>query len=195
MQILRGIQNLGFKSAVIAGGALRDDYTGKPISDIDIFVWDHCYSIQEWKTIPEVPLIESCLSSVIGSNNWKQLLKSSYGPNPDNKLTRIWEYQTSHFPVQVIMTKMKPVEHIEKHFDFGLCKVWSDGVKIRYTPDFLRDVKNKTLTLVAKEMCQREFDYAMQVHHEKLQAKYPTFNTIIPPYNQKLHNEFVLNYR
>ena len=37
---LQKLQNMGFTSAIIAGGSIRDDYTGHPINDFDIFLWD-----------------------------------------------------------------------------------------------------------------------------------------------------------
>lgn len=40
VRILRRLQQFGYKSAIIAGGAIRDDYTGKEINDFDIFLWD-----------------------------------------------------------------------------------------------------------------------------------------------------------
>ncbi|MDE1830562.1 MAG: hypothetical protein KGI25_09585, partial [Thaumarchaeota archaeon] len=40
VRILRKLQQFGYKSAIIAGGAIRDNFTGKEINDYDIFLWD-----------------------------------------------------------------------------------------------------------------------------------------------------------
>lgn len=44
LKILRRLQAFGYKSAIIAGGAIRDDFTKKDITDYDIFLHDPRHS-------------------------------------------------------------------------------------------------------------------------------------------------------
>ena len=37
--VLKQMHKVGYHSAIIAGGAVRDSYFKKPIKDVDVFYW------------------------------------------------------------------------------------------------------------------------------------------------------------
>ena len=64
-------------------------------------------------------------------------------------------------------------------------KVW----RVHFSDEFLRDQKNKTLTLSDVNMNIREFEYIMEHHLPKLKAKYPSYSLVVPPYLQHLQDQ------
>lgn len=214
VKILHRLQQFGYKSAIIAGGAIRDDFTGKEINDYDIFLWDPRMS-QEFHNPCSMSSrldLESDAFEIERRTEFADLLQTLeidqifqpglYGPlasvdgNPLNrpgigaKLTGIWEAQLEYNEYQLIYTQVPPIKHVEKFFDIGLCKAYCDGIKIRYTPDFMKDIKNCTFTIVAQDMSQEQFNYTIDYHVDKLEWKYPGFNIDVAPHNQTLFAEY-----
>lgn len=215
VKILRTLQQFGYKSAILAGGAIRDDFTGKPINDFDIFLWDPRHS-REFDGLTdhqgrERIDITSTNFDMERTSDFVDLLQTldvdqlfsdcGYGPLTGDgekldtpgigaKLSGIWEAQHDFHTYQLIYTILPPIEHLEKFFDIGLCKAYCDGEKIRYTPDFMHDVKNKTFTIVGQEMTPEQFKYAIEHHIKKLQWKYPSHQIKVAPHNQKLFEDY-----
>jgi hypothetical protein len=198
VQTLRMIQSVGFSSAIIAGGAVRDLYLGKDISDIDIFVWDPEFSTETldygyhddfsdydgvaawWEILglddPDLfnahDTIEQCFDGYMYSDT-------------SEKITRMWNIHKEGIKYQIIFTRVRPEEHIKKYFNIGLCKAYCNGTKFTLLPDFIKDAKRNTLTIVGQDMTQWEFDYTVNHHIPKLKLKYPNFTMKIAPHNQK----------
>ena len=201
IKILRKLQAIGFTSAIIAGGAVRDDYADESINDFDIFMWDPNHSNEyPTKQIKEGQSNEDyfygLFSKILDTDSLEQLLSSDpengYAENQAGdgsigaQLTSIWEGLTDFSLYQFIFTKINPVDHVNKYFDIGFCKAYCDGTKIRYTQDFLHDWKNKTFTIVGENMTQDQFNYVMEYHVDKLEWKYPHFQVEVAPHNQHL---------
>jgi hypothetical protein len=179
IKILRKLQAYGYKSGIIAGGAVRDDYLNEEISDYDFFLF--CPdSSTEFSSIPNE---DTMFRKIFGTSDMEKIHNGGYG----NLIQGIYELRTDYQIYQVIYTPIDPVQYVNKYFDVGLCKAYCDGKKIRYTPDFLRDVKEKTLSIVAQEMTQDQFNYTMDVHVDKLKWKYPNYDICIPHYNIPLY--------
>lgn len=196
IRTLHCIQAAGFSSALIAGGAVRDLYFDILPTDIDIFVWDPRYSDEPAKTVYDAHPDKE-------HDFWWNTLKLTHKPHshvPDEvyrvyddeygvggfgKITAVINVMKNFIPLQIIFTELKPIEHVNQYFDIGLCKAYCDGTKLRYTPDFMQDKKNKTFTIVGKDMTQEEFDYILSHHVPKLQHKYPGYKVCIAPWNQR----------
>lgn len=219
VKILRRLQQFGYKSAIIAGGAIRDDYTGESISDYDIFLWDPRQSNEFDRLInpvtykPRLDVESACFeqeqtswfTSLLNADIVEQIfMQGGYAGGPTNGdgdaldtpgigsyLTSIWEAEVEYDTYQLIYTPIKPVDHVNKHFDIGLCKAYCDGDKIRYTQDFLRDVRDKTFTICGQGMTPESFEYCMEYHIDKLEWKYPSFTTKVAPHNQKLYDDYL----
>ena len=178
---LKLIQNAGFTSAIIAGGAFRDLYHNIEPKDIDIFVWDPEFSDEQpewqhttaftnddddtsircWRTILELDP-EDSITLIYGEY-------SSFCA----RNTAVWDIWKSGINIQIIFTKTKPVDHMHRYFDIGLCKCYHDGHKVHYTDDFMTDANNKLLTIVAPYMTREEYATTMHVHVPALRKKYP----------------------
>ncbi len=209
IRILRRLQTFGYRTAILAGGAIRDDFTHKPINDYDIFLWDPRHSrefsgmdlksasFEMERTTEFVDILQTLELDQLFHDN------GPYGPctgdgDPLNspgigaKLTGVWEAELDYNKYQLIYTKINPIEHLNLYFDIGLCKAYCDSVKIRYTPDFMKDINNRTLTILAEEMTYDQFEYAYDYHIDKLRLKYPTFKVVVAPHNQHLFELYQL---
>lgn len=212
VRILRRLQQFGYTSAIIAGGAIRDDYAKKEINDYDIFLWDPRLSgefknkINPLNLQPQIDFQSESFDidrttefvDLLHSLDVDQIFRSGmYGPLTGDgqklstpgigaNLTGVWEAQLDYYDYQLIYTQVAPIEHVEKYFDIGLCKAYCDGTKIRYTPDFLKDMKNRTFTIVGQGMTQDQFNYVVDYHIDKIEWKYPGFRIAVVPHNQSL---------
>lgn len=201
IRTLQLIKNAGFESAIIAGGAIRDLYFDIMPTDIDIFVWDPHFSPEgtdhaAWYANSGGTFWEDVLklnrrSTVYTSDCVRQSFVD-YGPQQigSGKITAVWNVLKGYMPYQIIFTVEKPTTHIMKFFDVGLCKAYCDGDVVRYTSEFMHDAKNEQFTVLGQDMSQREFNYAMDHHIPKLQAKFPKYKTVIADHNQKLYLDY-----
>jgi len=187
------LQKAGFESAIIAGGCFRDIYHGWMPRDIDIFVWDPTFSNETtpfkelsdnrkgnpghvWRTGTNVDSIWVDLFRLDDFD----VIEQKFGEYDENggKITAVWDIYKSSIPFQVIMTKIPPLEHMEQNFNIGLCKVYCDGTKVRFTGDFMRDAHNKTLTICAKNMTQQEYNFTQDIHIPRLKDKFPNHKVV-----------------
>lgn len=187
------LQKAGFESAIIAGGCFRDIYHGWYPRDIDIFVWDPTFSNETtpfkelsnnrkenpghvWRTGTEIDTIWIDLFRLEDFDRIEQ----KFGEYDENsgKITAVWDIWKAEINFQVIMTKVPPIEHMEQNFNIGLCKVYCDGTKVRFTGDFMKDAHNKTFTICAKNMTQAEYNSTIDIHIPRLRSKYPNHKVI-----------------
>lgn len=222
IKILRRLQQFGYKTSIIAGGAVRDEYLDQEITDFDIFLWDPRHS-QEFDTIhnpnPTKPQLDfdkdsfeleqtSWFAAILGLDTINQIFQHGGYTGPVTgdgqpisttgigaQLTSIWEFTTEFNKYQLIYTHCEPKLHVDRHFDFGLCKAYCDGEKIRYTPDFLRDVKQESFTIVAEALSGEQFAYAIDHHLPKMKKKYPRYNLAVAPHNIRLYNDYLISNR
>jgi hypothetical protein len=188
-----------FPLPLLAGGSIRDDYMGQGnfINDYDIFIKDVSDHFTEDGNFEEV--ISGMIERVFPRNDTYELLfdneyqtleeqhadKADVKPGSHNQIASVWEIDEEGLTYQMIFTKNDPIVHVEKYFDIGFCKAYCDGKKIRYTDDFLHDVKNRTLTIVGDEMTEEQVNYAIYHHAEKLQWRYDNFRVVVPHRYQK----------
>ena len=184
------LQAAGFESAIIAGGAFRDIYHGWYPRDIDIFVWDPAFSNEKtpfeklknnrkenpghvWRTGPDM---DAMWSNIMRLDDM-DIIEQRFGEYDEQKgkITAVWDVWKSLINFQIIFTKLRPVDHMEQNFNIGLCKCYCDGTKVRFTGDFMRDASNKTLTIVGKNLTQREYDHTIDTHIPRIKGKYPNF--------------------
>jgi len=175
--------------AILAGGALRDDYMGKEhyeIADYDYFITD-ISKICETNKVSTDSAIDILIDQTFpNADDSVQLFDTVYtAPGGRQKgshaqIQSVWEIQEEMYTYQLIFTKHDPIIHVNKYFDIGFCKTYFDGKKIRYTNDFLHDVNNKTFTIVGDDLTQEQVEYAIFYHAGKLSVKYPEFTVIVP---------------
>lgn len=209
IQTLQTLQNAGFKNAIIAGGAIRDLRFDIIARDVDIFIQDPRFSTDPPGSIDppgNAELIQyldrhtgtTAIGDLLGvtSNGRLQRLgddrvECASKDNYDNtNITTIYNVMKGYIPYQLIFVKINPVKFVEDEFDFGLCKCYCDGKKLRYLPDFVKDAKNKTLTLVAKNMNMDAMYYALDEHLVRLQSKFPGYKLQIAPWNEEKYSKY-----
>lgn len=199
---LHQIQAAGHTTAIIAGGAIRDTYHDQMVTDVDIFIqhpstlpagslrasgmppqqFKHADWEDYWADVMRLRTSPSSRSYVRDSVRWHH---SSYDGDSveDNlmpELLSVWNVFKGLNMYQVIFTTVNPVEYVNDRFDFGLCKAYCDGKRTHLTDDFLRDSRNKTITMVGKEMSSNRVAYAISEHLPRIKEKYPGFQSVIP---------------
>lgn len=204
IQTLRMIQSAGHTSAIIAGGAIRDTVMDVMVNDVDIFIQSpshipsdqprpdclpaHPFKHEEWLTYwARVLKLDTKTRSVVGDRiSWHY---SAYTPPADHStetfkhspsILSVWNVFRGFNMYQLIFTTSNPVEYVEEKFDFGICKAYCDGTRVRLTRDFVTDSRNRTITLVGKELTARQVEYAVSSHFPRIQEKYPGYKLIIP---------------
>lgn len=197
-----------YSPPLLAGGCLRDDYMGKShlIQDYDIFLPDISGFAELGTTAayalssPAEELIETIIDKVFPHNDGVELLfdneyqtleeqheeKSDTKQGSHDQISMVWEVDEGMETYQLIFTKNPPIEHVMKYFDLGFCKAYCDGKKIRYTDEFLYDVKHKTMTIVGQEMSKEQVEHTVYYHADKLLDRYQDFKLVIPPAYKKI---------
>lgn len=184
---------------ILAGGAIRDIYMDKAeyINDYDIFIQDISGMFSQQSlyedaieyiidhVFPRCDAYEILFDSEYLTIKEQHLQKYDIKPGAHTQIASVWEINEDDKTYQLVFTKDDPIQHIEKNFDIGLCKAYCDGNKIRYTPDFLRDVKNKTMTIVGENMSEEQVQYAVTMHAERLMWKYLNFRVVVPSHYQQ----------
>lgn len=191
------LQEAGFKSAVIAGGAIRDLKFGIIPRDIDIFLLDPRIGGGLREDSPVSIITDYDRDDVLADilnlrQNKLQYARDSIDRKAGkeyykghNHITSVVDVIKGCTPFQLIFLDKDPIEFVEDNFDFGLCKCYCDGNKIRYTPDFMRDLRDERLTLVAKNMSDAQYR-SMVNHYRKLSEKFPKHKFRVAEHNRKI---------
>jgi len=201
VRVLCLLQRAGFSSALIAGGAVRDLYFDLMPRDIDIFIWDPAVSTESGTIDVRHPMngnraLWDILQLHGGDNQYDVVMDSvEWAFNNEysspQQVAGVWNVMKNFIPYQIILTLQPPIEFVNNRFDIGLCKAYCDGVKFRYTPDFMRDVQHKQFTIVGRDMTQSEFDYTQYVHIPRIASKFPGYRVKVAPWNQHMVDKSV----
>lgn len=173
----------------IAGGSLRDVFTKKfsLIKDIDIIV-----------SLPNIP--KSLHSSFLIDFQKQLHMQHTIFKNFEHQM-----YYSKHlfsnikipkkffFPVDLIFTN-DSIEDFVQTFDFSICKIyykynfkeldqdfdlenWQKIYrKIIFTPTFLKDLSDKTITLNLNHFEESEIHYFLTHHYQRIKNKYSEYS-------------------
>lgn len=111
-------------NSIIAGGALRDLYTGHQPKDVDFF--SDSTTLPTWADGPQ--------ESNIDYKGMKYVLG-------------VAEYKGNNLPYQVVIHEPIAHEALLESFDIGLCQIGFDGKSLIKTEAFLWDIKHNIMTL------------------------------------------------
>lgn len=140
-----------YPDAIVAGGAIRDLITGKPIKDIDVWV--------EWRRGQTDEDIACALRAALGWPRHEILIPSAvteYACVGDRfaQIRTVINFSMDGedgvaTPVQVVVLN-RPVtmEAVLGRFDFGFCRAGYDGTDIITTSEFEADYGNHTMTVL-----------------------------------------------
>lgn len=173
---LKQFQRVGYKSALIAGGAVRDAYFNRPPHDIDIYIWNSTAS-NETIDLEFQVMNKQALSQLFGSDI-SVVVRDNYSKRETHISTVNDVYESSQgIMYQVIVLNINPIEYVMQHFDIGLCMCYCDGIKMRYGDAFLHDALNKQLT-VRGNLTEQEYLYSINHHLKKLKKYFPDFSVV-----------------
>lgn len=205
-ETLKVVQQYAFKDAIIAGGAIRDIYLNRQFNDVDIYIQDptiahrgHYPFLTDriwWKTFWSDVFSSTLLPSHTSRNQHvsvNQMFGKGYYGNAH--VTAVWQIEKDLQPYQVIFVDQPPETYVAKYFDFGLCMAYSDGVRLRYLPEFRRDVKNKTMTLIGNDIDEHHLNRVMSQHFKKMQRYFPEYSLTVAPHNQTVYTNWKNNRR
>lgn len=192
--VLKQLQSIGYKSAIIAGGAVRDTLYRKRISDIDIYIWDDKLSTE--KVLGSNPLgNKNIVKKLLGlEEHYYSISFSRYTEIDDdillhsvdcfpayyqfsNQITQIVNVLKDGIRYQLISTALEPIEFVNRKFGIYLSRCYCDGTKMRYTNEFLIDHINKTLTLDG-DFSLHEYKYMKRKYLPKMKRKFPNYIVI-----------------
>ena len=161
-----------FPEAVLAGGALRDAYIGKPVKDLDIFV-----SYPNHNALHPLFLIAQCfdMGGVISEQKFT-------GYAAMNEVAQCFQVVSELFPqpinIVLLNRKIECASDVIDRMDFGICHIGCRGMgqDMVVSDRFFRDMAMRTFTLY------RQDDEARAVRRwQRLQDKYePPWRMVIP---------------
>lgn len=150
--------------AHIAGGAVRDDYLGVPIKDVDVFVGE---------------VNETRAREVLAEHfEWKRSMDESYFTS-DPRVRAAHEFDMPDTPINLIVLSeaLSMLENVER-FDFGVCRAAHNGECGFFHADFTHDVERRCFTL---RKCENESQMGLSLgRYRRLSEKFPEWGLHIP---------------
>lgn len=164
--------------AIIAGGAIRDTFHDKEITDVDIFVQGNDTKRK---------MVDASYKSEAWMKYWFKTFKCSLDKNDDvvylggsytfnilqQNIQAVWQILTAGKKYQIILLNKDPITYVKENFDFGICKAYCDGQKIHFTNEFMHDTLHHTITLYRENLTDEQIDYALGDHIARIQKKFP----------------------
>lgn len=171
----------------LAGGSLRDVFTKKidQIKDLDIIVSIPKISDDYAEKKLFIQEVEKKISfQKMTFNNLENKSYCSKHMFSNIKIPKQFSY-----PVDLIFTN-DSIEDFVQTFDFSICKIyykhnieqfetiqnlesWQKIYhRIIFTPTFLKDLKDKTITLNLRHFDENEIEYFLTHHYQRIKEKY-----------------------
>ncbi len=188
IRILRRIKSQVTQTAIIAGGYYRDIYNDVKYNDVDIYLrgaYDE-FNTDYWKNLFELKTHGLGLTDSIAKLSETD---EEYDVENNADIIEVYGMIKNEINYNLIIVACNPIQYVHERFDFGICKVYCDGNKIRFTQAFMEDVNNKTLTFSDCDFTKSNFNHAMHVHLSKLKEKYPEHTVVMPEKHQKQYQE------
>lgn len=156
-QVLRRVQQ-EVPEAIVAGGCLRDAIMNRPINDIDVFV-------------PEDQAARAAMAIYeTHPKHVKTLHEAYFTFNNDVRRVSYYEGGEGKLPVNIIGVYQCTPEKQMERFDFGICRVAFDGIRLWKDLAFDRDQRDETFSLLV-DQTEEQLKYSLQ-RFERLQGKY-----------------------
>lgn len=186
--VLKQLHNIGFKSAIIAGGAVRDSYFKRPINDIDIYYWHPGYSEGKEKNqnteLPFSALFDLNMqdTELFDADEVKTVFKSANQTKKNGYenltgIVSVTDIIKNEQKYQFIGTEIPPPQYATTKFDFHICMCYCDGKKMRYTNEFLTDAMNRTLT-INPNLSDYRYGLVLKTRLAKMKNYFPRFTLI-----------------
>lgn len=151
-----------------AGGFFRDRDNGRAVKDLDVFL----------HTERRVELLR-----LMGSLGFAATVYSGadyFEHEPTVVDAEMFEHEDGiYLPVNVIrLTTPTSLEQNLVRFDFGICRIGTDGEKVVCSTDYEIDQRLETFTLLR---CESEQQYARSMdRYERISQKYADWELVVP---------------
>jgi hypothetical protein len=206
IEILKQFNDIGFKHAIAAGGALRDIDHGKSfedIKDIDIVINVHDLIYSHEGDEIDTENIQNLIAQKI-SNQFKSTTtkKDGYGfPvfslrqrwTQENELCGSLSFEWNNLKIDVSIVPW-PVTHgnWSKIADFGLSRIsmGSDGI-IHKSKDYQTDKNNKAF-IIRTCTTPQELENSLK-RYERISERYPLYGIGFPQKWQNMYKDIVSN--
>ena len=153
-------------SAVIAGGALRDLWHGKPIKDVDIFIPMQADEVDleaiERKVLAIYPYSELVLTSMYGQ-------KGDVATPGFRNIFAIWRMTVDDVIYEMIFIEDMGENMIEV-FDISICQIMFDGELLHTTSEFNRTISDGVIRVCNTNRADRQVKRLRRV-----MDKYPEY--------------------
>ena len=169
--------------AVLAGGALRDIEHRMPASgvkDLDIFVAHSGDYTKKLAKHFDIQRRDHMGRVIMGDKvaEYKDVFADgvlSISEFPAGSLHTL--------PVQIIAvaqhsTEMT-IESVVGRFDFGICRIGTDGLRVHWTDAYARDRTRRTFTLL-RSQCEAQYKRSME-RWRRISARFPQYSLVISP--------------
>jgi len=176
---------------ILAGGAIRDVYHDKQIKDYDFFI---SRDNRDADIYDEDFWIETLNLNTTGilCDHIRNVSDDEDGSCSDsNHVEIVWEIEKYSGEIyNIVILDINPEKYVNEYFDIGLCKVYTDGNRLRLTSDFTHDSRYGVLTIVANDMTKQEFFRMMDNHVHRLKQKYRGWKLVVPARFDELYKEW-----
>lgn len=150
-------------TCILAGGAPRDWYMGKPATDLDFYIYFR----------PELSMryLESIFKDLGFNLTAKELsnpeIPMNYKHNPH--LKRVYEQFYSGIKIQIMQMDMPTFSCVVNLFPLDICMIWYKHSQIFPTKEFMNCIRTHTIHLM-NELYNRKDKYL-----DKIRKKFPGF--------------------
>ena len=173
LSLLKRVQNGGVPEAIVAGGCLRDTIMGREVNDIDIFVPDTKVMLAQYAISETHPTCVKSIPEPYFTFNIDVRTVLYYDPKDGVKWPQV--------NIIGVSGECTPDAQLER-FDFGICRVAFDGVRLWKDLSFDRDQRDETFSLLVPQTEeQRKFSLK---RFERLLEKYPGWK-FVDKYNER----------
>lgn len=175
LEALHAVQTVA-PGAVIAGGALRDLFLGRPFKDLDIFVHLHDPANDRAAIFSALTALGFCSSGTIDFSYAKGMTKECYAADSFTRSVMAFGCipVVGLLEVQIVVLN-EPFKL--SRMDFGLCQIAYDGDALTYSDEFMHDAVNEVFT-VCRADTEDELARSRR-RYERLHNKYPGWNLVL----------------
>lgn len=161
------------REILLAGGAVRDLINNRRIADLDIYMTSP--PLHKWPA----------LSRELRANGLKQAMKETDDASEvgDSPINAVYIDDSKSINLIFLAHGLSVMDHVDKHFDIGLCKATMNPSGLILThKDFREDYEQKSLTWTfTEDMTNFSIVKSLKHHLPKIRRKYSDYNLIIKP--------------
>lgn len=159
------LNQVGYETATIAGGSVRDFMCKKNVRDIDIFIQEQEYKDRHLREgVPALPTIPGYITPV------RPMEPENQEYDPDFLVFEYFGREPGEIPIQLIFVPGRVLDHI-RGFDMDLCKMWYRNNEFHMDKQAIWAMRNKIAYTNKPER-------ALRLHNERGYDDFQFYNTV-----------------